>query len=106
MLLREWMEGFNRLLWFLLFGSLLNKVQPACPHVVPAARLLPPPPSVILPPWGGREVTSSPRPPALNIQMTPESALMKHQTDAFINRLPSQRSTVGFTRKDGGDFEP
>lgn len=43
---------------------------------------------------------------ALNIQMTRESPLMKHQTDVFINRLPSQRSTVGFTLRDGGDFEP
>lgn len=43
---------------------------------------------------------------ALNIQMTRESALMKHQTDVFINRLPSQWSTVGFTLRDGGDFEP
>lgn len=59
MLLREWMEGLNHLLWFLLFGSLLNKVQPAYPNVVPAARLLFPPllDSAAL---GGREVTSSP----------------------------------------------
>lgn len=46
-----------------------------------------------------------PWPWAWNIHMTWESALMKHQTDVFINSLPLQWHTVGLTRRDRGDFE-
>ncbi len=47
-----------------------------------------------------------PWPRALNIHMTWESALMKHQTDVFINSLSSLWHTVRLTLRDGGDFEP
>lgn len=38
----------------------------------------------------------------LNIHMTLESTLMKHQTDVFINSL---QLTVCISPRDGGDFE-
>lgn len=92
---------FTSLRLFVQQSSALSSCDPLLPRLLLA-------PLESLPPCAGRrEVTSSRRPSALKYpDDTWVGSNETPQTDASIKRLPSQWSTVGFTWKDWGDFEP